>query len=158
MTFWLQAGAFAIVAGSLLHGGMIFRAAEPPAGVSAVAGGDAAAAGVGAATASSATVSSPTGTGLTASSAGAAATPSLASAPVLESAQLALSTIDVIVTRNDTLDRIFRRLKLNLTDLASLRSLPGVRTALDSLRPGELLHFKHHDGALFSLDRRRVTP
>ena len=154
MTFWLQAGAFAIVAGSLLHGGMIFRAAEPPAGVSAVAGGDAAAAGVGAATASSATVSSPTGTGLTASSAGAAATPSLASAPVLESAQLALSTIDVIVTRNDTLDRIFRRLKLNLADLASLRSLPGVRTALDSLRPGELLRLTHHEGELFGLERR----
>ena len=154
MTFWLQAGAFAIVAGSLLHGGMIFRAAEPPAGVSAVAGGDAAAAGVGAATASSATVSSPTGTGLTASSAGAAATPSLASAPALESAQLALSTIDVIVTRNDTLDRIFRRLKLNLADLASLRSLPGVRTALDSLRPGELLRLRHHEGELFGLERR----
>ena len=154
MTFWLQAGAFAIVAGSLLHGGMIFRAAEPPAGVSAVAGGDAAAAGVGAATASSATVSSPTGTGLTASSAGAAATPSLASAPALESAQLALSTIDVIVTRNDTLDRIFRRLKLNLADLASLRSLPGVRTALDSLRPGEVLHLRHHEGELFGLERR----
>ena len=33
--------------------------------------------------------------------------------------------IDVIVSRNDTLDHIFRRLKLNLADLASLRALPG---------------------------------
>src|SRR6516162_6981611 len=75
----------------------------------------------------------------TAETRAAAATPSLASSPPLEGAQIALSTIDVIVTRNDTLDRIFRRLQLNLADLASLRSLPGVRTALDSLRPGELL-------------------
>ena len=101
------------------------------------------------------TALSPTGTGLAASAARAATTtPSLAGAPSLESAQMALSTIDVIVTRNDTLDRIFRRLKLNLTDLASLRSLPGVRTALDSLRPGELLHFTHREGELFGLERR----
>jgi murein DD-endopeptidase MepM/ murein hydrolase activator NlpD len=60
----------------------------------------------------------------------------------------------VIVSRNDTLDRIFRRLKLNLADLASLRGLPGIRSALDSLRPGESLHVTHHDGALFGLERR----
>ena len=64
--------------------------------------------------------------------------------PSLEGA--ALSTIDVIVARNDTLDGIFRRLKLNLADLASLRTLPGVRAALDSLRPGESLRFQHKDG------------
>jgi murein DD-endopeptidase MepM/ murein hydrolase activator NlpD len=78
----------------------------------------------------------------------------LASTPTLADAELALSRIDVIVTRNDTLDRIFRRLKLSLSDLASLRSLPGVRANLDSLRPGELLHFKHRDGQLFGLERR----
>jgi murein DD-endopeptidase MepM/ murein hydrolase activator NlpD len=78
----------------------------------------------------------------------------LAAAPGLAEAQLALSTIDVIVTRNDTLDRIFRRLKLNLADLASLRNLPGLRARLDSLRPGEALHFTHKDGALFGLERR----
>jgi len=155
MTFWLQAGAFAIVAGSLLQGGVTFRGGEPPAGVSAVTSGDAAAAAdVSAAPAGGATDNNPAGTGLTAGAAGAAATPSLASAPALESAQLALSTIDVIVTRNDTLDRIFRRLKLNLADLSSLRSLPGVRNALDSLRPGELLRLTHHEGELFGLERR----
>jgi murein DD-endopeptidase MepM/ murein hydrolase activator NlpD len=154
MTFWLQAGAFAIVAGSLLHGGITFRSAEPPAGVSRLASAAAAAAAVSAATAGGAIDSNPAGTALTASAAGAAASPSLASAPALEGAQLALSTIDVIVARNDTLDRIFRRLKLNLADLASLRSLPAVRSALDSLRPGELLRFTHHEGELFGLERR----
>ncbi|HEY0767019.1 MAG TPA: peptidoglycan DD-metalloendopeptidase family protein, partial [Steroidobacteraceae bacterium] len=67
---------------------------------------------------------------------------------------LALSSIEVIVTRNDTLDHIFRRLKLNLADLASLRSLPGLRAGLDSLRPGESLRFTHKDGELFGLERR----
>jgi murein DD-endopeptidase MepM/ murein hydrolase activator NlpD len=156
MNFWLQASAFVIVGGSLLHGGITLRSTEPPAGVSPL-GGSAAAAGAGA---TAATTGRPTettlaGTGLAASVArAAAATPSLASTPSLESAQIALSTMDVIVTRNDTLDRIFRRLKLNLADLASLRALSGVRTALDSLRPGELLHFTHHEGSLFGLERR----
>jgi murein DD-endopeptidase MepM/ murein hydrolase activator NlpD len=154
MTFWVQAGAFAIVGASLLHGGISLRSAGAPASVSPVGGGDAAAGAVTAA-ATAPTDSDPAGTGLAASVARAAgATPSLASAPSLESAQIALSTIDVIVTRNDTLDRIFRRLKLNLADLASLRSLPGVRTALDSLHPGELLHFTHREGELFGLERR----
>ena len=69
-------------------------------------------------------------------------------------AALGASTVDVIVKTNDTLDGIFRRLKLNLTDLASLRSLPGLKARLDILRPGELLHFVHRDGSLFGLERR----
>jgi murein DD-endopeptidase MepM/ murein hydrolase activator NlpD len=79
--------------------------------------------------------------------------PPAAAAPA-QDASFGASTIDVIVSRNDTLDRIFRRLKLNLADLASLRGLPGLKARLDSLRPGELLHFVHRDGALFGLERR----
>jgi murein DD-endopeptidase MepM/ murein hydrolase activator NlpD len=78
----------------------------------------------------------------------------LVGAAGFDGAQLALSSIDVIVSRNDTLDRIFRRLKLNVADLASLRSLPGLKARLDSLRPGESLRFWHRDGQLFGLDRR----
>ena len=78
----------------------------------------------------------------------------LAGAGGFEGAQLALYSIDVIVSRNDTLDRIFRRLRLNVADLATLRALPGLRTRLDALRPGESLHFTHRDGELFSLRRR----
>ncbi|HEY4213375.1 MAG TPA: peptidoglycan DD-metalloendopeptidase family protein [Steroidobacteraceae bacterium] len=69
-------------------------------------------------------------------------------------AALGASTVDVMVKTNDTLDGIFRRLKLNLADLASLRSLPGLKARLDSLRPGERLHFVHRDGSLFALERR----
>ncbi|HEX4389104.1 MAG TPA: peptidoglycan DD-metalloendopeptidase family protein, partial [Steroidobacteraceae bacterium] len=78
----------------------------------------------------------------------------VASASPLAEAQAALSHIDVVVARNDTLERIFRRLKLDLADLASMRSLPGVREALDSLRPGEALRVTHKDGALYGLERR----
>jgi len=67
---------------------------------------------------------------------------------------LGLSTIEVIVSHNDTLDRIFRRLELNLSDLASLRSLPGLKAQLDRLRPGESLKLFARDGQLFGLERR----
>ena len=64
------------------------------------------------------------------------------------------SSFNIIVHPNDTLDAIFRRLKLNLADLASLRALPGLKAHLDSLHPGESLHFMHRDGALVGLERR----
>src|SRR5580658_6067512 len=120
--FLLQAGACAVVAWSLWHGGpdrvpASNRSAPAPA-------------------------------------AAPAARAQLASAPALDGARLALSTIDVIVNRNDTLDAIFRRLKLDLSDLASLRSLPGARSSLDTLRPGESLHFVHQDSRLLGLERQ----
>ncbi len=69
-------------------------------------------------------------------------------------AAIGASTIEVIVSHNDTLDRIFRRLKLNLADLASLRNLPGLKSGLDKLRPGEALHLIHRDGSLFGFERQ----
>jgi murein DD-endopeptidase MepM/ murein hydrolase activator NlpD len=72
----------------------------------------------------------------------------------VSSAAFGLSTINVIVHPNDTLDAIFRRLKLNLTDLALLRGLPGLKARLDSLRPGESLRLMHRNGSLFGLERR----
>jgi murein DD-endopeptidase MepM/ murein hydrolase activator NlpD len=125
--FWLRAGACAIVGWSLVHGAL--SVAPEPAAPPALGSG-----------ASAATPAHPV------------AAPQLAAVPSLGTA--ALSTIDVIVARNDTLDHIFRRLKLNLADLASLRSLPRVRDALDSLKPGESLHFEHKDGSLYALERR----
>jgi murein DD-endopeptidase MepM/ murein hydrolase activator NlpD len=150
-TFWLQASACAVVGWSLLHGGVSVPPAPeatalPAAGeVGASVPGDAGAPQTPAATAPQ---------DAAARAAAASASLQLAATPSLEGAKLALTTIDVIVIRNDTLDRIFRRLKLNLTDLASLRSLPGIRAALDQLRPGESLHFLHRDGQLFGLERR----
>ena len=65
-----------------------------------------------------------------------------------------ISTMRVIVSRNDTLDHIFRRLELKLSDLASLRSLPGIRAHLDRLRPGETLTLIAKSGSLVGLERR----
>jgi murein DD-endopeptidase MepM/ murein hydrolase activator NlpD len=64
-----------------------------------------------------------------------------------------LAVIDVIVQRDDTLDRIFRRLQISLSDLADIRALSGVRAMLDRLNPGEHLKFLQRDGALVGLER-----
>jgi murein DD-endopeptidase MepM/ murein hydrolase activator NlpD len=65
-------------------------------------------------------------------------------------------TVEFVVRRNDTLDRIFRQLKLNLTDLASIRDIPGVQESLDRLRPGDTITLIHDEGVVQSL-RRRIS-
>jgi murein DD-endopeptidase MepM/ murein hydrolase activator NlpD len=74
--------------------------------------------------------------------------------PAAQEASLGFSTIEVVVSRNDTMDRLFRRLELNLADLASLRTLPELRAQVDRLKPGERLLFTHRDGELVGLDRK----
>src|SRR5947208_13485623 len=188
--FWLQSAACAVVAWSVMHGGITIAppgappdAQSPPAasdtiarpgalapagaapdGASAPTAGAPSSAGAPGAPAPPSAIAVPAATGALAATPGAqppAAGARSASAPVqlsvvptLAEARLALSTIDVTVTRNDTLDRIFRRLKLNLADLATLRAVPGLHAMLDSLRPGERLRFKHHDGEFLGLERR----
>jgi len=83
-----------------------------------------------------------------------AATDSASGTSTVASAPARPTTIDITVGRNDTLDRIFRRLKLNLTDLANLRDTPGIRTHLDNLRLGEALHFTVRDTELEAFQRR----
>jgi murein DD-endopeptidase MepM/ murein hydrolase activator NlpD len=73
---------------------------------------------------------------------------------VPQEASVGFSTIEVVVSRNDTMDRLFRRFELNLGDLASLRNLPEVRTQVDRLKPGELLKFMHRGGELVGLERK----
>ncbi len=74
--------------------------------------------------------------------------------PQSVAATLGFDTIEVVVGRNDTLDRIFRRLKLDLSDLATIRQLPSVRQGLDLLRPGDEISVKHQNGELQSLTRQ----
>lgn len=62
--------------------------------------------------------------------------------------------IAVTIGRNDTLDQVFRRLQLQISDLAELRRLPDVRRSLDALRPGDVIQLTHLDGELRSLTRR----
>ena len=63
-------------------------------------------------------------------------------------------TIEVRVRRNDTLERIFRRLKLDRNDLIAMLQAPGARKPLNSIRAGERLTLVHVDGAVQSLRRR----
>jgi murein DD-endopeptidase MepM/ murein hydrolase activator NlpD len=73
---------------------------------------------------------------------------------VPQEANLAFSTIEVVVSRNDTMDRLFRRFELNLTDLATLRGLPELGNQMDRLKPGELLRLMHRGGELVGLERK----
>ncbi len=66
-----------------------------------------------------------------------------------------VNTVEFVVRRNDTLERIFRQLELNLKDLAAIRELPDVTRALDMLKPGDPITFVHSDtGDLQSLSRQ----
>ena len=64
-----------------------------------------------------------------------------------------LATLVIIVRRNDTLDAIFRKAELSLTDLANVRALNGARAMLDRLMPGETLRLTHSEGSLVGLER-----
>lgn len=84
-----------------------------------------------------------------------ASAPTAQAAPVApQEASLGFSTIEVVVSRNDTMDRLFRRFELNLSDLATLRNLPELRSQVDKLRPGESLRFMHRGGELVGLERK----
>ena len=69
-------------------------------------------------------------------------------------ANVAFSTIEVVVSRNDTMDRLFRRFELNLGDLAMLRGLPELRNQVDLLKPGEMLKIMHRGGELVGMERK----
>jgi len=62
--------------------------------------------------------------------------------------------VDFIVRRNDTLEKIFLRLKLSAGDLHAILGLTDVRQALSRIRPGDKVTVVHEDGAIRSLNRR----
>jgi murein DD-endopeptidase MepM/ murein hydrolase activator NlpD len=64
------------------------------------------------------------------------------------------SMVEIIVGRNDTLDSIFRRAALNLSDLAAIRKLPGIRQSLDFLKPGDAIKVSHTEGDIRELTRK----
>jgi murein DD-endopeptidase MepM/ murein hydrolase activator NlpD len=84
----------------------------------------------------------------------AAVAPAPESHPAAQEASLGFATIEVVVSRNDTMDRLFRRFELNLGDLATLRNLPELRSQIDRLKPGELLRLMHRGGELIGLERK----
>jgi murein DD-endopeptidase MepM/ murein hydrolase activator NlpD len=63
------------------------------------------------------------------------------------------STLDLLVKRGDTLEMLFRRNGLSLTDLAAMVALPSASDALKLLKPGDRLEIAHRDGEVLSLQR-----
>ncbi len=74
--------------------------------------------------------------------------------PIIPQQASLVSSLQVIVSRNDTLDGIFRRLALNPADLAAIRNLPGIRQSLDYLKPGDAISLTHQEAQVRSLTRR----
>ncbi|MEQ1803666.1 MAG: peptidoglycan DD-metalloendopeptidase family protein [Gammaproteobacteria bacterium] len=57
------------------------------------------------------------------------------------------------VQPGDTLDSLFRATNLSVVDLAEIMQLDEARKYLRVLRPGDVLHVRHDDGAILELDR-----
>lgn len=76
---------------------------------------------------------------------------------VAQEAGFGLSSVQVIVSSNDTLERIFRRMEVSLADLASMRSTPELRAKLDRLQPGEELRIATRGQELIELERQ-ISP
>jgi len=62
--------------------------------------------------------------------------------------------VEVVIQPNDTLERIFRELKLSTNDLKAVLNVPGVRRTFELLRPGDKITIVHQDGVLHGLSRR----
>jgi murein DD-endopeptidase MepM/ murein hydrolase activator NlpD len=81
-----------------------------------------------------------------------------AAAPPLAVQQAGVaSTIEVVVSRNDTMDAIFRRMALDKSDLAAIRNLPGIRQSLDFLKPGDAIQVTHTNGGEIRELSRKVS-
>jgi murein DD-endopeptidase MepM/ murein hydrolase activator NlpD len=74
--------------------------------------------------------------------------------PVIAEQASVAATIEVVVGRNDTLEAIFRRMALDMGDLAAIRQLPGIRQSLDFLKPGDAIKLTHTDGEIKELTRK----
>lgn len=57
------------------------------------------------------------------------------------------------VQAGDTLDSLFRATSLSLVDLAEILRQDAARKHLRVLRPGDVLHVRHDDGAILQLER-----
>ena len=64
------------------------------------------------------------------------------------------ANVEYTVRRNDTLDRIFRSVGIDMAALRELARAPRSAKALDIVRPGDIITFTHVDGDLQSLKRQ----
>ena len=78
---------------------------------------------------------------------------SIVNAPPPEAVEPQGIILDLLVKRGDTLEVLFRRNGLSLTDLAAMVALPDASRALKLLKPGDRLEISHRDGQVLSLRR-----
>jgi murein DD-endopeptidase MepM/ murein hydrolase activator NlpD len=76
--------------------------------------------------------------------------PAAAAEPVIGPAS---TMLNLLVRPGDTLELLFRRNGLSLSDLAAIISLPDATRALKVLKPGDRLEIAHRDGQVVSLQR-----
>jgi len=65
----------------------------------------------------------------------------------------AASVLELVVKPGDTLERLFRRNGLSLTDLAAMISLRDVAEHLKLLRPGDTIRVEHRNGEVLAMQR-----
>lgn len=68
--------------------------------------------------------------------------------PAQQGTELAL-----VVERGDSLEQLFRRNGLDLSDLAAIVALPDAGTSLKLLKPGDEIRIRHDDGDVLALTR-----
>ena len=65
----------------------------------------------------------------------------------------AAALLNLVVARGDTLEKLFRRNRLSLSDLAAMVALPEAARELTRIRPGDKLEIAARDGQVLSLKR-----
>src|SRR5690606_37868662 len=69
-------------------------------------------------------------------------------------ADAAASVLELVVKPGDTLERLFRRNGLSLTDLAAMVSLGDAADYLKLLRPGDTIRVEHRGGEVLAMVRQ----
>lgn len=68
-------------------------------------------------------------------------------------AQEAVAVLDLVVKKGDSLERLFRRNSLSLSDLAAMVRLDDVGNALKKLQPGDSIQIAHEGARVLGLTR-----
>lgn len=63
------------------------------------------------------------------------------------------TVLDLVVEKGDTLERLFRRHALSLSDLAAMVGMNDVAAHLKLLKPGDTIQISHREGQVLSLSR-----
>lgn len=63
------------------------------------------------------------------------------------------SKVNVVVRRNDTIEGIFKHLKLSAADLNTVLNMPGVGASFKQLKPGDKMTVVHDGSELHAINR-----